>query len=214
MSTVIESCVEQNCNENPGVQILVDKTMLSCCANAKDNWRYSLAEAYATRQHEGSVWVIATDCRCLSAVRTTGENDESRLVPRCIFPSGRRPESVVFDGSRWTAPSSRRYGDPPTGRFPKVQDILPDLADTRETVNSIAIDARLLANIQRAICDDRQYIRLYFNGAEGTIAVVGDRGIGVVMPCEDKDNNADRAQYQSQRQEITEALNGVTHVRE
>jgi len=160
-----------------------------------ENTRYALAAVECRPAGKGEVFATATDTRCLAIARESGEMDsgEPILVPASIvkpLPKKEGNASAKLNG-RWER--GKTMADRVEGKFPRVSEILPCVGNDYLIVT---LTPKLLAKLGQAIgSDELGAVSLIIeqpkpdkNGKtprtiEGPIPVVGDNGIGLIMPC-------------------------------
>ena len=162
----------------------------SCCDVGSCRYLIGAVEIIPASGADGGLWATATDGKCLSVVKTAGETEERKpyYLPAKLLRPSKKPATAKLNG-RWE--SADRMADQPEGRYPQVQDVLPDCAD-RQT---ITLNADLLAQLAAAISANGNVTLLLppvetdKNGKKpdyrAAIGVVGDDGFGVLMPLTD-----------------------------
>lgn len=178
--------------------------------------RYNLGDVRAVQGEQNTVWLSASDGRIAAAVPAEGFVQAPIAIPHEILPHRKKdfgPDgaTVTLNG-KWTlAPAARYQPEQPTrecepsghdGRFPAMSDLLHQLpADI-----VLCIDARRLLTLAEAINDGKSgnplgCVTLLMQRdddgtVQGGIRVVGDAGIGLIMPMSDeRGNGRDLARY-------------------
>lgn len=180
-----------------------------------DSSRYNLGDVRAVQGADGTVWLSATDGRMAAVIPAEGFVDRPTMLPHEILPLkkkdfGRDGAAVTLNG-KW---ESRPYeiGKPfagsakecpageREGRFPAMSDMFHPLpADV-----VLSINAQKLLKLAEAINDGHSgnplgCVTLLIRRADdGTVTdavrVVGDAGIGLIMPL-DAERTNDLARY-------------------
>ncbi len=186
-------------------------TKIQVCCDAESS-RYSLGGIHIS-PGEGGVWATATDGRHMAIVKYDGEADKPQLVPTDVLPTRKGDlngnYNVTLNG-RWEGDNGR-FADTPTGRFPHACDVVPNLPPG---VIQLAIDPTYLSNLQKALNSDQRGLTLFItppaegnNEVEHAVAVVGQHGIGIVMPL--SGSGDDRDKYDEQSSEYAKAFRQV-----
>jgi hypothetical protein len=160
---------------------------------------------------------IATNGKVAVVVHVDGnfdKTDDSYAVPPEVMPKKKTLRDVrLLDGS-WSAtgPSGSdsvvvaNPTDDEAGRFPDVYpSVFPESFDTftdkggaTQSRTHVSLDARLLLSVAEAInckLEGSKTVTLAIGGPGDSVAVVGDTGIGVIMPCLGEDNKAQASAY-------------------
>lgn len=120
-----------------------------------ESTRYAIGAVKVVPRESGA-WLAATDER-LMVVRST---------------LARMPGAVVMrDGGKCELP------------YPRLEEVLADNLELPVSL-AIHIDCRLLAKAQAALLEWNEGVLVVFGGPTDPIRIVGDRGIGLVMPME------------------------------
>jgi len=155
-------------------------------------------------EHSSVGTLVATDGRAIAVVPVDVTASEPKdgasilEVPVKALPTrkgkGRR---VQKDEYGWTnSQTDTIHPAPPESRYPKVNEVLPEWGDGVE----VTLDAELLYNLALAItgAGDPKRVTLRIGQPSTGIAVAGDLGIGVIMPCEGANRGEQYKQTASQ----------------
>ena len=197
--------------ELPKMRILQPTKIHECTDN--ESVRYGLSNVQfrpAKADSKTSPCLVASDGRILAIVPTLAEYngeqpDEPILIPGEVFDrrktyvenadieSGdmRQPKQAFVRslGGEWTG-SSGKLREGCKDRFPKIHDIAKQIDSSDCTV--LALDANLLRKLADSISGEEKTIKLIIpqtelgKSVQSAVSVVGERGIGVLMPmtCE------------------------------
>ena len=205
-----------SCHEKENAVV---RTRLDLASDTESS-RYALSAIQVVPSDEdGKVWLTATDGRILAAVETEGEVDQRRLMPVAVVKTTKSQRSqglTVERNGRWEAATRNRtgvkiaVGDDVKGRFPRCEEIIPEVRNA--TV--LHLDGNLLHNLYLALGgeNDQRGITLFVPPAdektgivESAVAVLGEHGLGVIMPLnpcsnrDDKDRERKRYEEHAQR---------------
>ena len=166
---------------------LTVKTKPQKCVDA-DATRYALGNLQAIPSTDNKTWLCATDGRKLAAVLVDGRTDETRLVPAKILSARHKSTKATLNG-RWENDKGQHIDKEPEGMFPKVRDVLPKIVDGNYL--QVSLDANFIHELKQALNTDNHGAVLNLlipkpeksDHVDGAVYVVGERGIGVVMPC-------------------------------
>jgi len=177
------------------------------------NDRYGLANVLVTKgPNDGELFATATDDRALAIAFCDGTTDEPHYVPKSAFHNAKFQEvqlnGVIETRSGTRAKMKRTVADveQDAGRYPNVTSVVEEIKDARN-YEQITIDPELLLRVAQAVNDqtgETKGVRLFVpkrlekydeagdkqeHYPEGTvIKVVGEKGIGVIMPMSDAGN--------------------------
>lgn len=175
------------------------KTRIDKVADPQSS-RYALGCVQATPRSEGEVFLTATNGRSLVVLPAEGYVDRERLIPGEVLPKkkiGRLPHKVSLNG-HWLS-SDGRYGAEPEGRFPQTQDCFAEREYPEADVNDpdalwaghslqVSLDPKLLLEMAEALNESDRVLTLFLRAnkagvVEHSINVLGEKGVGVLMPC-------------------------------
>jgi len=181
------------------------KTCLSEMLNHETSC-YGLSYAQAVPGN-GVVYVGATNGRGVAIEVCDGHLDKRRLVPHEVLPTNKKhydkKDNAVkieldSDGKKWLS-SFKTWGEDGTEdcRYPKLGDHVMYPDDSKVTV--FGLQPKLLKQVADALntkgdgsfgCDEHVWMIVPHAGPNGkddiltgVIRIVGEHGIGVVMPC-------------------------------
>ena len=175
----------------------VDTKIEKACDKAKGS-RYALdnPRLLINNEHSSVGTLVATEGRALAAVpvdvtASDPKDGVSMLeVPVKVIPTRKgKGRWVQKDECGWTnSQANAIHPRAVESRYPTVDGALPDW-DAAAT--EVTLDAELLYNLALAITGAGDPKRVILRiGQPGTgIAVAGDRGVGVIMPCEVADRS-------------------------
>lgn len=162
--------------------------------------RYALGCVQATPRSEGEVFLTATNGRSLVVLPAEGHVDQERLIPGEVLPKkkvGRLAHKVRLNG-HWLS-SDGRYSAEPEGRFPQTQDCFAEREHHEADVNDpavlwaghsiqVSLDPKLLLEMAEAMNESDRVLTLFLRAnkagvVEHSINVLGEKGVGVLMPC-------------------------------
>lgn len=191
-------------------------------AIAKDTSRYAIrgVEVRPARfdgngkQDPDGVYLTATDGHVLAVKFADGETAEPIIVPGDLLPSRKAGDKIMRDNGRLLSQYAGKYGEPVDGAFPPCADIFPVVnvnEKGREGHRAIGLNARLLWNLARAICDDgEESITLLIPPTPTkpipVLAADPGHGFGVIMPV--RVDGAPEIDWEKHRADYTAALNG------
>lgn len=183
-----------------------------------ESMRYGLANVLVTKgPNEGELFATATNGRALAIAFCDGRTDEAHYVPKKAFHNVKSQE-VQLNGAIETISGTRgKYKrtlvdvEQDAGRYPNVTQVVEEIKDV-SNYEQITIDPELLVRLAQAVNDqtgETKGVRLFVpkrlerydeagekqeSYPEGlVIKVVGDKGIGVLVPMSDAGNtNEDR----------------------
>jgi len=168
----------------------VDTKIEKACDKGKTS-RYGMGNPrlLINNEHSGVGTLVASNGQVLAVVPvdvTAGEPKDGASmleVPVKALPTrkgkGRR---VHKDEYGWTnSQANAIHPRPVESHYPKVDSILPEWDGVEVT-----LDAELLYNLALAIngVDNPKRVTLRIGQPDDAIAVAGDLGIGVIMPCD------------------------------
>ncbi|NBW18340.1 MAG: hypothetical protein EBR82_61235 [Caulobacteraceae bacterium] len=183
---------------------------------AKESSRYAIAGTLIRVQGERAV-AVATDGKCMSLTRleTLMPGNWEGIVPTDALPSrtectGRKihPRTLTLNGTvQRTDAKGRNVTLPPSeGTFPRYADVVPEYLTEDCTVIRLNID--LLASIAHAIASPdigkvRAVTVMVPHKYGKPIGVIGNNGIGVVMPIGHNGNKEECDRFNEQRSSLT-----------
>lgn len=165
---------------------------------ASEDSRYRLNQILALPNGKDEAHLVATNGKILAVVPVGASTLETEpaLLPREAGKAGAKGAKVDVNGEIRVT-QGKRIDVHPTiaqeGRFPSVQAVIPDTADSIR----LTLDAGLLADLAGAIAPGTNHVTLYIPqpneagdvvGAIGVVGDVGDgahvvpSGIGAIMP--------------------------------
>ena len=158
-------------------------------------------------EHSGVGTLVASNGKVLAAVPvdvTTGDPRDGVRdleVPVKAIPTRKGKGRRVQKGEAgWTNSQTDTIHPPvPESRYPKVDEALPEWGGKDWRVE-VTLNAELLYNLALAItgANDPKRVTLRIGQPNTPIAVAGDLGIGVIMPCEGADRGEQYKQTASQ----------------
>jgi len=184
---------------------IVTKTRIAAACD-EESTRYALGSVQAVPAGKDRVWLTATDGRCFAAVETDGTLDDGpELIPAKVFPTRKAhfPKCIpaALDRTNGVWKNNRKtptIAEPSDGRFPKTADVVKDITEVDASERrTVTIDAKLLLNIQEALSDndspEKECVTLLLSdNNENSIGIVGNAGIGVLMPCSGGDKAGEK----------------------
>ena len=158
-----------------------------------DHYRYALGGIDCIPRETGA-YVAATNGTSLAIV----EVEETTIQDRVLIPSDviSRRKTTTVEVNRNPFGDVESFNDSKSGdsvprndgRFPAAHKLAADAATIKQPV-TIALDAKVLANLADAIRGENNSVALVLetdeqsaNYATNVIRVVGDNGIGLIMP--------------------------------
>ncbi len=184
-------------------------------AVSKHDSRYAIlgVECRTGRTAEGAadgVYVTATDGHVLAVRKVEGEGfDEPVLVPAELLQTRKNGDKIIHKNGRLESVFGSRIADPIEATFPPCVDILPEVG---EKYRAIGLNAKLLWNLARAICDpvnETHIVLLIPPDPHKSIPVLamdpGD-GFGVIMPV--RVDGEPTVDWEKRRADYTGAVNG------
>lgn len=180
--------------------IVPDGVDITACT-AKESSRYAIAGVYVAAKGN-QVTAAATDGRCLSLTRCDSIEGTTwaGIVPADLMPGKSdkltHHRTLTLNGTATRATRKGTTSAPLVeGTFPPVASVVPEFADnalgTDDTYchHVVTLDPELLLSVAKAIqeLDDkkRHVVTLLLpKNPHRAIGVLGNRGIGVMMPVE------------------------------
>ncbi len=167
----------------------IDTGIWECTLQGNDN--YTLGSVYVLPSDNNQVMCIASDTAVIVAIFTEGSVGGLREAHR---------------------ESSSLTEIKPPFRFPDITNHLPDISG----YTPVTIDVKrllVLAHSLNAEADDhRDLITIYVHPddcADKPIAVLGKKGIGILMPCDCGNRREQRLRYESFRDRFRRAWNAA-----
>ena len=160
---------------------IIDKTGTS---------RYALDQALIDITADGC-WLSATDGKCAAIIPVKVDDVDQTVhcqhrIPFAVLPTVKTGDTLTHNG-QW---QSRRGKFAPlvdmenANNFPPMKEILPDIDSGYDTI--VTIDAKRLLDLARAVNTSGREIpdavTLFFKSGKKPLAVLGNVGIGVIMP--------------------------------
>jgi len=184
----------------------VDTKIEKACAKRLPHARKPLhnPRLLVNNEHSGVGTLVASDAKVLAVVPvdvTAGDPKDGvhdLEVPIKAIPTrkgkGRRVQKC--EAGWLNVQADTIHPSPPESNYPKLDTILPEWGDGVE----VTLDAELLYNLALAItgAGDDKRVTLRIGQPDDTIAVAGDLGIGVIMPCEGANRGEQYKQTASQ----------------
>jgi len=183
---------------------------------AKESTRYAIAGTLVRVRGEHAV-AVATDGKCLSVTRldTLMPGSWEGIVPSDALPSRTEctnrkfhPRTLTLNGTvqRTDAKGRTVTLAPSEGTFPNYESVIPEYLT--EDCTAIRLNIELLASIVQAVAaPDTFKIRavtvLVPHKYGKPIGVVGDNGIGVLMPIGHNGNKEECDRFNEQRTSLT-----------
>ena len=161
------------------------ETDLSKCCDA-DTQRYALCGARAT-PGDGVVYLAATNGKVAAVVEVQGELDAQTLIPGCVC----KPGVVTGQPGDWRHAKGKKL----TASLDRVEGVFPPLQEAlklRKVALAVRLDARLLADLAKAVTEGESAgrVTLLIDDADHAVGVVGNKGIGAIMPLSHGDDKA------------------------
>ena len=168
------------------VKLQIDRNVGACCDS--ESTRCSIGNV---RLHDqwGQVYATATNGKCLTVCPLEGKIDEPCLMPADAVPTVKAGGQVIGNGEWRTRTGTKKIKERVTegaidgSRFPHVRKVL-EVADKTAPV-AIVIDPSLLAKMGKALTDEEKpglTLLIRPDDVDGPIRVIGEHGIGVLMP--------------------------------
>ena len=188
-----DSATEKQHELDLHVRLRLDTRLKGCLDS--ESTRYALSHAQVTpSESDNTVFVAATNGRLAAVIAAEGTADRQYLMPSEVLPTTQTGAVVELNGQWQNSKGRYQQETDAPGRFPKVEEVLPAIDPDSRVLH---INADFILEIAKALnakSDDGQGITLFVPPAperdnadgktvEGAIAIVGHRGIGVVMPC-------------------------------
>jgi len=156
------------------VKVAVPDELAKCCDTKST--RYALGSVLVTPKAgcDDACYVAATDCRGLTIVECTGTVPDEVLIPAVTRSSD---------------------GEMP-GEFPDVQNFIPEAT----THSHVTLDSQILRRIAKAIgSENRRVTLLFLDDPTKPVLLLGEHGIGVLMPAWNEDEGNQRPRYNAIR---------------
>lgn len=169
-------------------------------ASKDSSQSYTIVGALVSPAGRDHVYVSVTDGHILGVLRTEGTIGEPSIMPPEVISKRQGGAKYRLDDGVWYNATESKYGLQMPGRYPHVPHVLPMPDGLKKTV--VGIDAKRLARLASMVSTDGKVV-LMIGKPNKPIAVRGDGGFGVIMPCVgDADETAaddyykDRAAYE------------------
>lgn len=161
------------------VKLTLETDLSKCCD--PDAQRHTMCGARAT-PGDGVVYLAASNGKIAAVVEVRGEVDATHLIPGDIC----KPGVVTGQPGDWRHAKGRKLTaslDRVEGVFPPVQEVLKD--SVKDKPLAVRLDARELANLAKAVTEGESagFVTLLIRDAGHGIGVLGNAGIGMIMPC-------------------------------
>tara|TARA_R110000803_G_scaffold193054_2_gene255968 strand:- start:302 stop:1384 length:1083 start_codon:yes stop_codon:yes gene_type:complete len=191
-------------DQEPKTRIELQSNPAACCSDSNSRYALQNVEIRQSSAEADKVFLGATDGRHAAIVKAPGTTAETSQAPGKIFPSKKnqwpkRPADQLVtingNGNQW----SRSAVQKPTaielqeidGRFPDIADVMPDISGLQEITLDVALLAKLAEALNTHNSMEATKLTLFVGKADQPAAIVGQNGIGVIMPYT-KDKQAGR----------------------
>lgn len=156
--------------------------------------RYALGCVQVIASKEpGHVYAAATDGCCAAITEYAGEVAPDLgcvLMPQSMVHAptakGKARNPAILNG-QWTR--NEKTAPAIDSRFPRLFDVFPSII--KEDCFVIGLSGEILANLAKAIGNEKGELVLFIqrdNTNSQPVVVVGNHGIGLLMPCDVEDN--------------------------
>lgn len=221
---VVEALVEQAAGNNIGPLNMVSLVRVPtnigpCCAEEES--KYAIGDVGMKREKDGKCLLWATDGRLAVIVPAEAEDYSDKQLPRRIPKALAKPgkegnrelrcgvgtTQTIFGFTRvWVDDEAGRFApEAMEGQDLPIADVLPDLAAGEHVF--VSLNTALLSKIAQAVnspdgpnCLQAVVLAINLNDKAKPIAVIGDTGIGVLMPTASADKALDSAMWNKLRE--------------
>ncbi len=176
-----------------------------------DSSRYALGTVQVTPAADGKVFLAATDSRILAVIEAEGNAEREEHIPAAVLPKRKKGSTVRLNGQWESSDGKFCPVDPEPGRFPRAEDVLPNIKNGEYTV--LCINPKLLHSLIESLGStdyDERGLTLFVpkpdehGNVDSAIPVLGRLGIGVIMPLSATDDRNVIRNHRSEYQAVSD----------